>query len=76
MRVEFLLHQPLPLDTASTMEQLRLTSLEERQLNLPPVPAGFMLPPGFDPVVEVTAQTSTGLTTVRRGKVTAPLSGL
>jgi subtilisin family serine protease len=76
LRVEFLLREPLPLDTtAAATEQLRLASLEEKRVSLPPVPAGFILPRGFDPVVEVIALTSTGLTTVRRGRVTVPQTG-
>jgi hypothetical protein len=70
--VQFTLSEGLPLDTATTAEigSVRLAPNEVRSFSLPPVPSGFLIPPGFEPLVEVVAETASGPAAVRRGTVT------
>ncbi|UCG84767.1 MAG: S8 family serine peptidase [Gemmatimonadota bacterium] len=72
VRVEFLLSQPIQLDTlAPDGVEISLGPREERVVSFQGVPADFLLPQGFHPLVEVTARTITGPSTVRRGRVAA-----
>jgi hypothetical protein len=76
LRVEFLLSQPLPLDTLGTDGvEVDLTPRESSSVTFPPVPAEFMLPEGFLPLVEVTARPPTGAAALRRGRVSPPQPG-
>ena len=77
IRVQFVLAEPLPLDTATAVDSvsIRLAPGEIRTFNFPPVPAGFLLPDGFEPVVDVTAKTPSGPAAVRRGTVTMRRTG-
>jgi len=77
IRVQFLLDEPLPLDTASNADSvsLRLAPDEIRTFHFPPIPSGFLLPEGFEPVVDVTAKTPSGPVAVRRGTVTMQRTG-
>jgi tripeptidyl-peptidase-2 len=71
LRVDFLLDAAVALDTTvgpdSVSVQLGYDQVET--FRFPPVPASFILPEGFRPILEVTARTSTGPVAVRRAVI-------
>ncbi|UCD25357.1 MAG: hypothetical protein JSW51_05425, partial [Gemmatimonadota bacterium] len=77
VRVHFELVEPLSLDTAVALNgsTLQLAPAEIRTIDLPSVPAEFILPDGFEPVIEVVAKTASGPVAVRRGTVTMQRAG-
>jgi tripeptidyl-peptidase-2 len=71
LRVDFLLEAPVALDTTmgAASVDVRLGYDQAETFRFPPVPASFVLPEGFKPIVEVTARTATGPVAVRRAVI-------
>ncbi len=71
LRVDFLLGDPVALDTTVGPDSvyLQLGYDQAETFRFPPVPASFVMPDGFKPIIEVTARPSTGPVAIRRAVI-------